>query len=189
NALLEKHMAELLAIPAHHNFPSHILGRLIAARLLYAHANQEPIDRILTDATRFHVAIMTARGNSTPSFPDFELAVCEALVLINHHEEAVEYIKKGKSFYTGFRGTAPKHPFSFWEGVINDNRIHHNGPTDLSRKNTMATAYTYPQNKRYNHLLLLCQNPRVRPAQLASLVKETGFIRFQHLYTRKVENS
>ena len=113
--LLEKHIVEMNTIPVHQTYASHILGRYIAARIYYANAKNEAIDKILIDATKYHVAIMTNRGNNFPSYPDFELSVCEALVLTNQYEEAMEYIRRGKSFFNGFKGTPlHQHPLSFW---------------------------------------------------------------------------
>ena len=115
--LMEKHMSEIAAINVNLNYPSHILGRFIAARLYFANARNEPLERILIDATKYHVAIMTKRGNTASSYPYFELAVCEALILTGHDEEGLEYIDRGKSFLAGIKGI-PKHPFSIWENMI-----------------------------------------------------------------------
>jgi hypothetical protein len=179
--LLEKHLAELAAIPVNHNYPSHILGRLIAARLYAANARNESMDKILVDATKYHVAIMTSRGNASPSFPDFELAVCEALILTNNHEEAMEYIRRGKSFFAGFKGISPTHPFRFWENLIQSKKNHGLVPTDLTRKPGSVQPLNYPQNKHYHALLLLLQNPSAKPTQLAPHMEKTGFTRFYRL--------
>lgn len=179
--LMEKHMMELSSIPVSHSYSSHILGRLIAARIYAAHIHNESTDKILVDATKYHVAIMTSRGNSSPSFPDFELAVSEALILTNNHEEAMEYIRRGKSFFAGFRGVGPKHPFSFWENLIQNRKNHPLIPADPTRKQVFEPSSNYPQNKHYYTLLLLLQNPSSKPTQLAPHVEKTGFTRFYNL--------
>lgn len=179
--MLEKHMTELSALPVNHSYPSHILGRLIAARIYAANSRNESTDRILVDATRYHVAIMTSRGNASPSFPDFELAVSEALILTNNHEEAMEYIRRGKSFFTGFRGVGPKHPFSFWENLIQIKKNHSVIPIDLTRKPGTEYSSNYPQNRHYFSLLLLLQNASSKPTQLTPHVEKTGFTRFYRL--------
>jgi hypothetical protein len=179
--LLEKHMMELSSIPVSHSYPSHILGRLIAARIYAANVRNEPTDKILADATKYHVAIMTNRGNSSPSFPDFELAVSEALILTNNHEEAMEYIRRGKSFFTGSRGAGPKHPFSFWENLIQNRKNHPLLPADPTRKQVLETSSNYPQSKHYHTLLVLLQNPSSKPTQLTPHVEKTGFTRFYNL--------
>jgi hypothetical protein len=179
--MVKRHMAELSSISVSLNFPSHILGRLIAARILAANIRNEPADKILVDATRYHVAIMTSRGNSSPSFPDFELAVSEALILANNHEEALEYIKRGKSFFTGFKGIGPKHPFSFWENLIQTKKNQTSVPADPTRKQVFEPASNYPQNRHYNTLLQLIQNPSTKPTQLTPHVDKTGFTRFYKL--------
>ena len=83
-------MVELLSLHVSQNYPSHILGRYIAAKLLYA---VESIDRILAEAKKYHTIIKISHGNS---FPDFELIVCEALILTGHPDEASEYIPPNK---------------------------------------------------------------------------------------------
>jgi hypothetical protein len=179
--LLDRHINELAAIQVSHNYPSHILGRLIAARLYAANARNEATDKILVDATKYHVAIMTSRGNAAPTFPDFELAVSEALILTNNHEEAMEYIRRGKSFFTGFKGIGPTHPFRFWENLIQSKKNHPLIPLDLTRKPSIEQPVNYPQNKHYHTLLQLLQNPASKPTQLAPHVDKTGFTRFYRL--------
>lgn len=187
--LLEKHMAEIAAIPVHHNYPSHILGRLVAARIYSAHTRNEPMDKILIDATKYHVAIMSKRGSST-AYPDFELAICEALTLVNQYDEAMEYIRRGKSMITGSRSGPSHHPFRFWEYVISGKKNYHITPLDMTRKQAGPPFHSsnYPLNKKYDNLVLLLNNPGRKTSQVAGLIQETGFTRFQHLYTRKVEN-
>lgn len=178
---LEKHIHEIAAIPVSHSYPSHILGRLIAARLYTANARNESADKILVDATKYHVAIMTSRGNTAPSFPDFELAVCEALILTNNHDEAMEYIRRGKSFFAGFKGVGTRHPFSFWENLIQSKKNSYVLPMEENRKPGAEQSANYPQNKHYFALLKLLQSFSVKPLQLAPHVEKTGFTKFYKL--------
>ncbi len=177
--LMEKYMANLSTLHPDSGSPSHILGRYIAARLYHANAMSLPIDKILTDATKFHVAIMANRGNATPSFPHFELAVCEALVLTDQKDEAIEFVRRGKSFLTTGKNHVTHNPFGLWEAIINNKTRR----IDLTANPKTNYSYNYHLNKRYNNLLIVLQNARLRTHQLPSQIKETGFTRFNSLYS------
>ena len=175
--LMEKHMAEIDTITVTLNYPSHILGRFIAARLYFANARNEPLEKILIDATKYHVAIMTKRGNTASSYPYFELAVCEALILTGLDEEGLEYIDRGKSFLAGIKGI-PKHPFSIWENMIEKDKEEK--IIKIKPKNNPLLGQQL--NKRYANLLLLLQTPRVNNDQFSGLIDETGYYRFKGLF-------
>jgi hypothetical protein len=179
-SLMEKHMAEISSLSVNHNFPSHILGRYIAARLYYANARNESIDKILIDATKFHVAIMTKRANAVLSYPYFELAVTEALILTNLDEEGIEYIKRGKSFLTEPKDS-PKHPFRIWENII-DNKKQKTSKIIVGQKKFTNDTVNFNLNKRYNNLLSFLYMPRMTNEQLQILINETGYIKFENLY-------
>jgi hypothetical protein len=176
-SLVEKHMAELTSLPINQNFPPHILGRYIAARLYYANACNESVEKTLIDATKYHVAIMTRRSGAHPSqaYPHYELAVCEALILTNQFEESMEYIRRGKSFLAD-KGTT-LNPFSIWERIIDSKR--ENKPLDVPLKKSATNFISHQLNKKYNNLVTLSQMPRVNMSQLSSLIAETGYTRFR----------
>ena len=176
--LMERHMSEISAITVNHNFPSHILGRFIAARLYFANARNEPVVKILIDATKYHVSIMTNRGTASSSYPHFELAVCEALILTNQDEEGMEYIRRGKSFLSSLKDV-PQDPFNIWENMIDNKRNKTNRLIgNIPKKNHFLN---YQLNRRYNSLLSLIQAPRSN-SQLTELINETGYTKFLKLY-------
>jgi hypothetical protein len=176
-SLVEKHMAELTALHVNQNFPSHILGRYIAARLYYANACNESVEKTLIDATKYHVAIMTRRSgvHHSQAYPHYELAVCEALILTNQFEESMEYIRRGKSFLAD-KG-ASLNPFSIWESIIDSKRD--NKPLDIPLKKSATNFISHQLNKKYNNLVTLSQMSRINSTQLSSLITETGYTRFR----------
>jgi hypothetical protein len=176
-SLVEKHMAELTALHVNQNFPSHILGRYIAARLYYANACNESVEKTLIDATKYHVAIMTRRSgvHHSQAYPHYELAVCEALILTNQFEESMEYIRRGKSFLAD-KG-ASLNPFSIWESIIDSKRD--NKPLDIPLKKSATNFISHQLNKKYNNLVTLSQMSRINSTQLSSLITETGHTRFR----------
>lgn len=180
-SLMEKHITEISSISVNHNFPSHILGRYVAARLYYANARNESVEKILIDATKYHVAIMTKRGNTYLSYPYFELAVTEALILTNQDEEGVEYIKRGKSFLANAREDS-RHPFSIWENIIDNKKYKINKAITGNFKKYIPDATNYHLNKRYNNLVSSLYLPRIANDQLLTMINETGYIRFENLY-------
>lgn len=188
--MLEKHYEELQRITVKQEYPSHILGRVIAARILHAQIRNESIDKVLAEAGRYHVSIFSSRGNAVPSYPDFELIICEALILTSHIEEAREYIRRGKAAFAGYKTAEANHPFSFWENLLHPKKNNHVMPLVASRKtqNQEIHNYTYPLTRKYYNLLSLQFNPAIKPALVADLVDETGFKKLSKINTRKVEN-
>lgn len=184
---MEKHMSALSAINVNHHFPSHILGRLIAARIYYANAKKLQVERILIDATKYHVAIMASRGHAVPFFPDFELAVCEALILTNQQEEGIEYIRRGKTFLTFVKNNPQNNPFTLWENIVTTKRDTGIKRFDQLKKAQPNYSYNYHLNKKYNNLLLLVLNRSIRKhnGHLTNLVMETGFTKFAQLASTK----
>lgn len=183
-AQMEKHMAALADISVNQHYPSHILGRLIAARIYFANAHQQSVEKILIDATKYHVAIMSGRGNAAPFFPDFELALCEALILTDQQEEGIEYIRRGKSFLNSLKTGPQTNPFMLWENLVNTRKDTGIKRFDqLNKKPQPVVTYNYHLNKRYNNLLVLAldKNNRKHNGHVKDLVGETGFSRFQHL--------
>lgn len=176
-SLVEKHMAELTALHVNQNFPPHILGRYIAARLYYANACNESVEKTLIDATKYHVAIMTRRSgvHHSQAYPHYELAVCEALILTNQFEESMEYIRRGKSFLADKGATL--NPFTIWESIIDSKRD--NKPLDIPLKKSATNFISHQLNKKYNNLVTLSQMSRINTSQLSSLITETGYTRFR----------
>jgi hypothetical protein len=179
---IEKHIIEISTIPVSQNFPSHILGRFIAARFYYANAKGESIDKILTEAKKYHTIIKIMRGTVLPAIPDFELIVCEALILTGHYEEANEYIWKNKGFRAGeVSSNITDSPFKLWENILKNM----NPPKDKlpKVKSQSHRSTNYHLAKRYNAIVSQSLNhihkgKQLSNIQLAELVKETGFVRF-----------
>jgi hypothetical protein len=93
----------------------------------------------------------------------------------------MEYIRRGKSFFAGFKGVGPRHPFSFWENLIQSKKNQYPIMPDGARKQGGEQSANYPQNKHYLVLLSLLQNPSSKTTQLAPHVEKTGFTKFYRL--------
>lgn len=176
-SLMEKHMSEISSIHVTQNFPPHILGRYIAARLYYANACNESVEKTLIDATKYHVAIMTRRSgvHHSLAYPHYELAVCEALILTNQYEESMEYIRRGKTFLAD-KGAAVN-PFGTWESIVDSKK--NNKTVAITLKKPVNNIGSHQLNKKYNSLVTLSQLPRINNVQLTSLINETGYTRFR----------
>jgi hypothetical protein len=177
NDLLQHHMSEIPLPDLSANFPAHILGRFIAARLYYAHVKDQSIGSILADAKRHHGAIMASREDSPFSFPDFELIICEALLLTGNYEEGAEYIWHAKN-YLAMSGQDKNTLFNLWEEFANFRR----DAQHKKRKSDLASSELhYAFSRKYITIVKLLAginngNPKM-PAhqQLSELVKETGY--------------
>ncbi|HEY6503118.1 MAG TPA: hypothetical protein VIZ28_04005 [Chitinophagaceae bacterium] len=176
---LTGHMSEITAIIPAPNFPDHILGRLIAAKLYHAHIKGETIDNILGEAKRYHAGIIARREDSPFSFPDFELIICEALLLTGNYDEGSEYIWHGKTFLST-SGQDKNTLFNLWEDFANRRRDNKN----RSFKNTSNTTVFYNSfSKKYSSIIKLLSTGTLksknlaRNEQLNELVKETGYKR------------
>lgn len=186
-ALLDRHMELIRDIPVSISCPSHILGRLAAARIFHASTHRQSIESILGDATKYHVSLLAGSRNiPIPTFPDFELAVCEALVLTGREEEGAEYIRRGKSLLSFSKRKPLLQPFQLWDyimaGRINPNR----------RQIPDKTADIQPipatiLNRKYQNLVrMACTRvPGREQNQLQQLVKETGFTTFEQIAKRR----
>ncbi len=177
NDLLFHHMSEIPQPDITPNFPAHILGRLIAARLYYANVKEDSIGAILADAKRHHGAIMASREDSPFSFPDFELIICEALLLTGNYEEGSEYIWYAKNFLA-VSGQDKNTLFNLWEDFANFRK----DPAHKKKKNDLdKQELHYAYSKKYTAIVKLLAgiNPRniKLPAsqQLSELIKETGY--------------
>ena len=122
------------------------------------------------------------RGTALPAIPDFELIVCEALILTGHHEEANEYIWKNKGFYAGeVNSNITDSPFKLWENILKntnsskDKTIKPKSQTHRSSNYHLAKRYTAIVSQSLNHIH---KGKQLSNIQLAELVKETGFVRF-----------
>jgi hypothetical protein len=178
NEMLEKSMAAMSGIVVTNSYPPHIMARYIAARLFYAHAKGEGIDRILADATRYYTLNVAKSGNTNS---DFELIIAEALALTNHYSEAGEYLKKGKSRTGAIKRTYDADTvFGIWEKIVNARRSTTiktiiNPP----RQNMSAMIPSSPLIKRYYTLLYLQTNSAsAKKTNYSDLIDETGFSRF-----------
>lgn len=178
---VDKHMHELgnIAVPA--TCPSHILGRLMAARILFAHTHHQSIDGILADATKHLVSLLAGSQQiAIPTFPDFELAVCEALVLIGREDEGSEFIRRGKQLLSFSRKPLTVNPFELWEHVI----LSKKNPSRRALPGT-SKAKEIPTgnilNRRYNNLvrIALARTTGKEKSQLPGLIAETGYTVFE----------
>lgn len=175
---LINHMTEIPAINATPNFPAHILGRLIAARLYHASVKGEVIDKILAEAKRYHAAIIASREDSPFSFPDFELIICEALLLTGNYDEGSEYIWHGKNFLSA-SGQDKNTLFNLWEDFVNSRKEiklkAKKGPDD---KEAFYNSFT---SQKYSTIIRLLSVPATkkisvtRNQQLLDLIRETGY--------------
>src|SRR5690606_16913307 len=153
---------------------------LIAAKIYGAHVQGEPIDRILAEAKKYHGAIKANREDSAFSFPDFELIICEALLLTGNLEEGNEYIWHGKS-YLSASGQDKNSLFNLWE----DFAYSRKGSLKKKKRpaaNRVITYYSFA--KKYSSIIKLLSEParrNTRNQQLQELVKETGYRRLLSL--------
>ena len=178
--LLEKHMQALGELKISGSCPSHILGRWMAARIFHAQLHKEPIDPILADATKYHVSLLAGSRNiPIPTYPDFELAICEALVLTGHFDEAAEYIRRGKSLLSFSIRAQSLFPFQLWEYII---KCRMNPARRVIPGTTTATEPVPGSvlTRKYQHLLLLAFTRKTgkEKKHLDMLASETGFFTF-----------
>jgi hypothetical protein len=162
NELLFHHMSEIPQPDITPNVPAHILGRLIAARLYYANVKENSIGAILADAKRHHGAIMASREDSPFSFPDFELIICEALLLTGNYEEGSEYIWYAKNFLA-VSGQDKNTLFNLWEDFANFRKDpdHKKKKNDLDRQ-----ELHYAYSKKYTAIVKLLAGINARHIKL-----------------------
>ena len=177
NELLSHHMSEIPQPDITPNFPAHILGRLIAAKLYYANVKEKSIGAILADAKRHHGAIMASREDSPFSFPDFELIICEALLLTGNYEEGAEYIWHAKNFLA-VSGQDKNTLFNLWEDFAKFRK----DPNYRKKKNDGDNQELhYAFSKKYTTLVKLLSGINAKniklpdSQQLSDLIKETGY--------------
>jgi hypothetical protein len=180
---LISNMAEIAPIIATPNFPDHILGRLIAAKLYYANVKGELIDKILDEAKRYHGAIIARREDSPFSFPDFELIICEALLLTGHYDEGAEYLWHGKTFLSE-SGQDKNTLFNLWEDFVN---LRRDNQRNKKENNPDKGAIYNSFSKKYTTIIKLLptanskSNNLTQSQQLAELISETGYKRLLSL--------
>jgi hypothetical protein len=180
NELLAKHLSELSTVSIASNYPQHILGRLIAAKLYFANVEGDSIDKILAEAKKYHGAIKAKREDSPFAFPDFELIICESLLLTGNLEEGNEYIWHGKS-YLSASGQDKNSLFNLWEDFANSRKA---SPKKKKKSNPNRQVFYYSFAKKYSTIVkLLSENNRksTRNQQLSELVKDTGYKRLLSL--------
>ncbi|MFT3675234.1 MAG: hypothetical protein QM781_05000 [Chitinophagaceae bacterium] len=185
---MDKHMQVLQTLSVTNACPSHVLGRLIAARIFYAQVCQEPVEPILGDATKYLVSLLAgSRDIPIPTYPDFELAVCEALVLTGMEDEGAEYIRRGKSLLAFSRQDNPVNPFAMWEYIIGSRKetLRRQLP---GKKSGLLPSYNYYLHRKYNNLVLLTltKHTKRQQQQLDQLVTETGYTAFRKIKSRSV---
>lgn len=181
---LVKHMSAVSSITSTSEFPDHILGRFIAAKLYHAHVKESPIDSITAEARRYHAGIIARREDSPFSFPDFELIICEALVLTGHYDEGAEFIWHGKS-YLAASGQDKNSLYNLWEDITNIKRRSKDKKksNDPEHKQLIYQSFS----RKYNTIiwLLSLATPENKQAgnmqQFRELVHETGYKRLLSL--------
>jgi hypothetical protein len=158
-------------------FPPHILGRFIAARLYQADITGRPADDILADAKKYHAGIKASREDSPFSFPDFELILCEALLLTGHYEDGSEYIWHGKNFLSE-SGLDKNSSFDLWEDFAS---FHKEGDPRKKKDYAEKQELNYSFSKKYSAIIKLLSGlntKRIKVSdkqQLSELIKETGY--------------
>lgn len=174
--MLEKEMAAMSAINVNFNYPPHIMARYIAARLYHAHAKNEAIDKILSDASRFYTSSVSKSGSNNI---DFELITLEALILTNHYAEAGEYIKKGKSRLAAMKkGNEVETQFTVWEKIVNNRRnTTIKAILAIPKQNLSIGILSSPLTKKYHTLLQMMTYSRSHKINFTELIEETGFTR------------
>lgn len=173
--LLEANMSAIQELPTH-GHAAHVTGRLMAARIFYAHVRNEPTDRILLDAARYHVSVISKKDTS--SYPHFELAICEALVLTNHIEEAQEFIRKGKKADSNDEFDDP---FLIWEQISSSKKNNHAKKAEAPHNNHISLPENGHINKKYNNLLYSFFHSRKQVDLLKDMIQETGFTKFNNI--------
>lgn len=174
--LIEKNMAILIAVPISINYPSHILGRYIAAKLFYTNFKGEIPDKVLAEATKYYTALSS---RSELIDHDFDLIVGEALVLTNHPVEGGEYIRRGKSKLSVSKNNLHnENPFIAWERIISTKKSTLKTITTQLKPSRSYHSFTSPLSKKYFTLLNLAWDSRTKKNNISQLIIETGFSRF-----------
>lgn len=177
---LLRHYAEIEKIDPASQFPDHILGRFIAARIYHAHVTRGAIDKVLVESKRFHGGIIARREDSPFSFPDFELILCEALLLTGHFDEGAEYIFYGKNYLSASGQEDKSALYNLWEDFLNYRREPRSSGKDARPD---AGTGTSSFSRKYDMLIRLLSMPSntANSIYLKDLVKETGFKRLLSL--------
>lgn len=175
--LVEKSMA---AIPSGtlQGYPTHIVGRVSAARLFLADVRHEPIDKIVLDAVKYQVASMSKKDFHGSSSPQFDLPVCEALVLTGHFHEAYDFLRRGKGQPSK---NLSENPYALWEEIVHSRRNTHLKKLEDLKKKSLSVPDNAPINKKYNNLLFSIYNTRRQEQLLRNMIEETGYHRFKKI--------
>ena len=82
--------------------------------------------------------IMASREDSPFSFPDFELIICEALLLTGNYDEGSEYIWYAKNFLA-VSGQDKNTLFNLWEDFANFRKdpAHKKKKNDLDKRSSI----------------------------------------------------
>jgi hypothetical protein len=179
NDELSKHISEINKVTSVAGFPDHILGRFIAAKIYHAHVRDSAIDAALAEAKRYHGAIIARREDSPFAFPDYELIICEALLLTGHFEEGAEYVWHGKT-YLATSGQEKNTLYDIWEDLANVRRMG-KGKKKLPDRRDEPAHHAFP--KKYNTMIWLLSQDIGRSRQspnmqlFKDLVRQTGYKR------------
>jgi hypothetical protein len=179
DAHLTSHMAEIPRQERMPSFPDHILGRLIAARIYDAHVRNKLVDSILADAKRQHGAIIAKREDSPFSFPDFELIICEALLLTGYADEGAEYVWHGKNFLAA-SGQDKTTLFDMWDDFASYKR---DGNYKKKKTDPDKQELHHAIARKYSTIIHLVTGKGARNLgqaqrqQLSELIRETGYKR------------
>ena len=175
-ALQERYMKETLTVYTDADYPPHIMGRFFAARLFYLNTKNESSDKVLADAIKYYNTLFTGK-KGLASYPYFELILCEALTLTNQKTEALEWLKRGRSFLTE-KENLNSNPFTIWENILT------NSTTSLKKRNFLSHKKNEKKhrplnsvfNKNYLRLLQLSlKAEKNRNEELNSLIGLTGY--------------
>lgn len=163
-------------------YPDHIMGRLIAARIYEAGVSRHPLDRILAEAKRQHGAIIAKREDSSFAFPDFEMMLCEALLLTGHFEEGAEYSWHARNYLSASGQDKPTF-FDLWDAFASARRE----PGEKSTRGSEPHEFYHSVSRKYGMMIgLLAEKKRGRlnkakQEQFADLLKDTGFKRLTQI--------
>lgn len=175
--LQEKHMKLIIAAYEDAVYPPHIMGRFFASKLYYANSTNESPDKILTDAIKYYNTVIFEK-KGIDSYPYFELLLCEALTLTNQKIEALEWLKRGKSFLPENEGLV-SNPFTTWENILvysNTSLTGRNFILTHKKKESKQRPFSLVFNKNYLRIVQLSlEAEKRRSEELNSLIESTGY--------------
>lgn len=186
-AALGKYTEKISQYPQSRNHHPFVSGRQFATQLLAASPQKGEAERILTEAYHFHSGLRPSRDGYR-LFPCFEFNFGTALVLTGHFNEALYYLHYGMKNY-------PERQFPLYEaydqtylllvGIAEAGNENRGGAEALFQQ--LKPGEFYFLTKKTDTVLylilaaLLNKLNKAGRETLATLVRETGFTRFNRM--------